>query len=66
VAAGIKRVVYVADYRASITVDYLKTAGVDVDLYQEDKDWDSALVDLFSKPVEIMKPKEGDVKIKEE
>lgn len=66
VAAGIKRVVYVADYRASIAVDYLKQAGIDVDLYQEDEKWNKMVVDLFSKDVEVMHPKEGNVKIIEE
>ena len=66
VAAGIKRLVYVKDYRASIAIDYLKNAGVDVDQYQEDEKWNNIVVDLFSKEVEIMKPKEGNVRIKEE
>jgi len=64
VAAGVKRVVYVEDYRASIAVSYLKEAGIDVDKYNENKKWNEKLVDLFSHEVKLMKPKEGDVKIK--
>ena len=66
VAAGIKRIVYVEDYRASIAVEYLKEAGVGVDKYQENKEWNKKMVDLFSREVELMKPKEGNVRIKEE
>lgn len=66
VAAGVKRVVYMADYRASIAIEYLKSANIDIDLYQEDGNWNKKLVDLFSQEVEIMKPKEGNVRIKEE
>lgn len=65
VAAGIKRLVYVADYRASIATQYLKDAGLDVDLYEENDDWNDMVIDLFSKDVEVMHPKEGNVKIKE-
>jgi dCMP deaminase len=66
VASGIKRVVYVADYRASIATEYLRSAGLDVDQYEENDDWNDSVIDLFSKDIEVMHPKEGNVKIEGE
>lgn len=62
VAAGIKRVVIGKIYRDNKAVDYLKEAGVKVDIYEENEEWNKELQELFSGEIEVMKPKEGDVK----
>ncbi|MBI5023266.1 MAG: cytidine/deoxycytidylate deaminase family protein [Candidatus Magasanikbacteria bacterium] len=64
VAAGIKRVVFGKVYRNSDVIEYLKSAGIDVDIYQENKDWLGQLQDLFSGEVDEKKAKEGKVKMK--
>ncbi len=64
VAAGIKRVVFGQVYRNSDVIEYLKTAGIDVDIYQENKKWLEKLQNLFSGEVDVKKAKEGDVKMK--
>jgi len=65
VAAGIKRVVIGKVYRNSKAVDYLKEAGLEVEIYKENKKWNKQLQELFTKEIEVKKPKEGDVVIKE-
>jgi len=64
VAAGIKRVVYSKIYRNSKAVEYLRDAGIEVEEYKENEKWNNAIKDLFSKDIEVMKPAEGDVKMK--
>ena len=64
VAAGIKRVVFGQVYRNSDVIEYLKTAGIDVDIYQENKEWLEKLQDLFRGEVDVKKAKEGEVKMK--
>lgn len=66
VAAGITRVVFSKIYRNSTAVEYLEKAGIKVDIYKENQTWNETLQELFSKDVEVMKPKEGDVKMKGE
>ncbi len=66
VAVGIKRVVYSKIYRNSKAVDYLKEAGLQVDLYQENDQWNNMVKKIFSEEVEDMKPAEGDVKIEDQ
>lgn len=65
VAAGVERVVFGKVYRNSKAVDYLKEAGIKVEQYQENEKWDEKLQELFSKDIEEVKAKEGDVKMKE-
>jgi len=62
VAAGVKRVVIGKIYRDNQAINYLKEAGLQVDVYQENEEWNQELVDIFSKEIEVMRPKEGDVK----
>jgi dCMP deaminase len=64
VAAGIKRVVFGKVYRNSEVIEYLKSAGIDVDIYQENKEWLGKLQNLFSGEVDDKKAKEGAVKMK--
>lgn len=66
IAAGIKRVVFGKIYRAEQAISYLKDAGVQVDIYKEKKDINSFFSNLFTKEIEVMKPKEGDVKLRTE
>lgn len=62
-AAGIVRVVVGKVYRNSKAMEYLQKAGVQVDVYQRNHDWDGRLVDVFSHDIEERRPKEGDVEI---
>lgn len=64
VAAGVKRVVFGKVYRNSDVIEYLKSAGIDVDIYQENKEWLGKLRDLFNGEVCEKKAKEGEVKMK--
>lgn len=66
VAAGIKRVVLGKIYRDSKAVDYLKEAGVEITIYQENTAWNKHLQELFASEIEQINPKEGDVILKEE
>lgn len=62
-AAGIVRVVVGKVYRNSKAMEYLQKAGVQVDVYQRNHDWDARLVDVFSHDIEERRPKEGDVEV---
>lgn len=64
VAAGIKRVVFGKVYRNSEVVDYLKSAGIDVDIYQDNSVWLEELRELFSEELKEVMAEEGNVKIK--
>ena len=66
VAAGVARVVFSKIYRNSKAVDYLRQAGVKVEEYKENEDWNDNIKDLFSEDIEVIKPKEGDVKMEGE
>ncbi len=61
VAAGIKRVVVGKVYRNAKAVDYLKSAGLQVDVYTRNQAWDQQLVDMFSHDIEDRFAKEGNV-----
>lgn len=63
VAAGIKRVVLGKVYRHPQATDYLKSAGIEVEVYKPNPAWDEHLVELFSQPLEDHQAKEGNVKI---
>lgn len=63
VAAGIKRVVVGKLYRGEKALEYLRSAGVQVDLYQENSEWNQALQELFRAEIETVVAKEGDVKV---
>lgn len=63
VAAGVERIVMGKVYRNSNVVDYLEEAGVKVEVYNENKEWQQQLQELFTNEIEVMKPKEGDVEV---
>ena len=52
VACGIKRVVMAKVYRNQQAVDYLRSAGVEVDIYEENEDWNKSLQELYGHDVE--------------
>lgn len=61
IAAGIKRVVIGKIYRNAQIVDYLKKAGVQVDLYKENEEINKIFQELFTKEIETMNPVQGNV-----
>ena len=63
IAAGIKRVVVGKLYRGEKAVQYLQNAGIQVDLYKENPNWNEAVRGLFSDEIEHIMAKEGDVKV---
>lgn len=66
VAAGIKRVVVGKVYRTTQAVDYLKEAGLKVDVWQENPKVNEFLAEeVLSKEVETTTAKEGAVKLKD-
>jgi len=64
VAAGVKRVVIGKLYRGEKSVEYLKTAGIQVDIFPENEQWNKSLRELFTSEIETTVAKEGDVKVK--
>lgn len=63
VAAGIKRVVLGKIYRNADAVKYLEKAGIKTEIYQENWEWNKTVQGLFAEEIEVMKPKEGNVKL---
>lgn len=63
VAAGIKRVVVGKVYRNQKAMDYLRAAGIDVEVYQPNVEWNSELVELFSHDIEDKFAQEGNVEV---
>lgn len=63
VACGIKRVVFSKIYRHSEVVDYLKSAGIKVDVHKETSAWLVYLKELFGQEIEERQAEEGGVKI---
>ena len=53
-------------YRAEQAIKYLRNAGLQVDIYEEKKDINDFFSNLFQRQIEVMKPKEGDVKLRNE
>jgi dCMP deaminase len=51
VACGVTRVVIGKVYRNAPAVDYLREAGLQVDMYQENADWSDELVKIFSEDI---------------
>jgi dCMP deaminase len=51
IAAGIKRLVIGKIYRYQQSLDMLKEAGVEVDLYKENPKWTKELIDIFSEEI---------------
>lgn len=65
VAAGIKRVVYSKIYRNSKAPDYLREAGLQVDLYHDNPEWNEEVRRIFAEEIEERQAAEGHVDIKE-
>ena len=65
VAAGVKRVVYAKNYRNSPAIKYLEQAGIKVDLYQDDPNWNAEVRKIFEDEVEESIAPEGHVVINE-
>ena len=65
VMAGVKRVVIGEIYRGEKALSYLKDAGVEVEILKKNLEWEKRLLDLFSKDIEKVEAKEGDVKLEE-
>jgi len=63
IAAGVERVVVGKIYRGMEAVDFLRDAGVQVDLYERDEKWDGYLSEMFIHDMHEMKAKEGNVKL---
>lgn len=63
VAAGIKRIVIGKLYRGEAAVQYLKTAGLEVELYQHNEAWEAEVRHLFSADIDEKQAGEGDVKL---
>ena len=63
IAAGIKRVVMGKLYRGEKAVKYLKDAGIQVDLYKENPNWNQSVRELFSGEIETIVAKEGEVRV---
>lgn len=63
VAAGVKRVVIGKLYRGEKALEYLKSSGIQVDIYQENTEWNKMVQQLFSTEIETVVAKEGNVNI---
>ncbi len=63
IAAGVKRVVFSQVYRNNNAVEYLKSAGLDVDVFPESKEVLEQMQELFKNGVGEVKAKEGDIKL---
>jgi len=51
IAAGIKRVVVGKIYRNEKAIDMLREAGVQVDMYQENPEWNGEIIKIFSEDI---------------
>lgn len=65
VAAGISRVVVGKVYRNEKALEYLKEAGIIVDVYQENPEWNKMALEIFTGEIEEKEAAEGDVVIQE-
>lgn len=63
IAAGIKRVVVGKMYRGEQALEYLKSAGVQVDMYKENPQWNTMVQGLFMNEIEEVQAREGDVRL---
>lgn len=64
VACGVKRVVIGKIYRNSQAVDYLRKAGIQVDIYKENPEWNDEIIKIFSEDIP-QRVNEGEVKMEE-
>jgi dCMP deaminase len=65
VSAGVKRVVIGQLYRGESAVEYLKKAGIKVDIYKPNAEWNSTIREMFDEHIEIVEAPEGEVNLKE-
>lgn len=63
VAAGVKRIVYGKVYRNAKALDYLRQAGVEVDEYRRQPEWDRRMGDIFSGDIQEVIAAEGAVDV---
>jgi len=63
VAAGVKRVMIGKIYRGDAALNYLKNAGIEVNIYTDNVNWNKMVRELFADEIEEVKAKEGDVKL---
>ena len=63
IAAKIKRVVIAKIYRNYDVVNFLKQAGIKVDMYEENPEWNLNAQKLFRSEIEEVVAKEGAVKL---
>lgn len=65
IAAGVKRVVIGKIYRNDKATEMLKEAGVQVDFYKENPEWNDELIKIFSEEI-ATRINEGEVKMDEQ
>lgn len=63
VAAGIQRVVVGKIYRNAKAMGYLRQAGIRVDVYVPNTDWNDRLIAMFSRDIEDRYAREGAVDV---
>lgn len=63
VAAGVKRVVIGKIYRNSDVMKYLEKAGLTVEIYKENPEWNKMVQGLFAEEIEEVKAKEGNISL---
>lgn len=61
IAAGIVRVVVGKVYRGMEAINFLREAGVQVDLYENNEIWNTYLSEMFKNEVYEVKAAEGDI-----
>lgn len=66
IAAGVKRVVIGQVYRNASALDYMRSAGLTVEVYQENAEWNEVAREVMTSMVEEKIAKEGNVSINEE
>ncbi len=66
IACGIKRVVIGKIYRGEKALEYLKEAGIKVELYKNNKVWNNMVKSLFEEEIEERIATEGSVKLSNE
>ncbi|MBU1036560.1 cytidine/deoxycytidylate deaminase family protein [Patescibacteria group bacterium] len=62
IACGVKRVVIGEIYRNEKSVDILKEAGVEVDFYQENPEWNEEVLKIFSEKIPV-RVNEGEIEM---
>ncbi len=63
VAAGVHRVVIGKIYRGQAALQYLKDAGIEIEMYQEDSAWNALVRTIFTDEIKEVRAQEGDVNI---